>query len=244
MLTYIEVIVDLYRGGMALNSEILSAIAEEQLALLRGNENDRPGAYIDATTLENIQEGLEELNRIEAIHGHCVSCMDVFDNKDMRRSPCGHYWCRTCTVNRFEMAAKSTHLFPAQCCAVPILPDNDPLIAPETWARYFEKKAEVETPNPTFCSKRDCSKFIPPQNIKKGQARCVCGRMTCTECKADWHTGACVVDRETEQLLGLAREEHWQRCVHCRMMIDRRDGCNEMGMFNMLSQGKDLYFEI
>lgn len=164
----------------------------------------------------------------------CITCLDDLSDHDAHRSHCGHHWCRTCITNRYDMASKSTYLFPAQCCDEPILPDYHDLIAPETWARYFEKATQVETQNPTFCSKRDCSKFIPIQNINEGQARCVCGQITCTGCKAEWHTGECVVDPAMEQLLRLAREERWQTCFHCREMVERRDGCNEMGAYNVI----------
>lgn len=177
--------------------------------------------------VESDFEEEEDLNQ-----GSCVTCLDDLSDQDAHRSPCGHDWCRACIVNRFEMAARNTHLFPAQCCGEPILPDNHELIAPETWSQYFEKRAEVETRNPTYCSKRDCSKFIPLRDITEGQANCVCGRVTCASCKAEWHSGECVTDPETEEVLRLAREQQWQTCFHCREMVVRRDGCNEMGTYS------------
>lgn len=182
--------------------------------------------------------------RVDPTQRACVACMDNLSDDDAHVSPCGHKWCRTCLIDRYNMAAKSTHLFPAYCCNRPILPDNDPLIAPETWTRYFQKRAEVDTPNPTFCSKRDCSKFVPLENINEGQAKCVCGRTTCVECKAECHTGECVPDPDREQLLSLAREQQWQTCPHCRVIVDRIDGCNEMSMSTMLSPPSRLCFEI
>lgn len=174
---------------------------------------------------------------------HCITCLDDLSDDDAHRCPCGHRWCRPCVVNRFEMAARSTHLFPAHCCHQPILPDNHELVAPETWTQYLAKRIEAETPNPTFCSRRDCSNFIPPQNIDEGQATCVCGHVTCSSCKAVWHAGECVVDPETEQLLRLAHEQQWQTCFHCREMVARRDGCNQMSMFNMISSHKQISWE-
>lgn len=174
---------------------------------------------------------------------HCITCLDDLSDDDAHRCPCGHRWCQPCVVNRFEMASRSTRLFPAQCCNQPILPDNHELIAPETWTRYLAKRVEAETPNPTFCSRRDCSNFIPPQNIDEGQATCVCGHVTCSSCKAAWHAGECVVDPETEQLLRLAREQRWQTCFHCREMVVRRDGCNQMSMFNMTSSHEQISWE-
>lgn len=189
--------------------------------------------------------GDETEMRVDPSQRACVACMDNLsdDDDDAHASPCGHKWCRTCLINRYDMAAKSTHMFPAYCCNRPILPDNDPLIAPETWTRYFQKRAEVDTPNPTFCSKRDCSKFIPLEDINEGEAKCVCGHSTCGECKAEWHTGECVPDPEREQVLSLAREQQWQTCFHCKVIVDRIDGCNEMSMSTMPSPPSRLCFE-
>ncbi|KAL2278689.1 hypothetical protein FJTKL_14248 [Diaporthe vaccinii] len=217
---------------VALDHELALTLqeTENQEQRLRNNDDD------DDDDDDDDEDSLSEPD--DGITGQrtCVTCLDDLSDHDAHRGPCGHDWCQTCIVNRFEMAAKSTHLFPAQCCDEPILPDNHELIAPETWARYFEKKTQVETPNPTFCSKRDCSKFIPLQDINEGQARCICGQITCTGCKAEWHTGECVVDPETEQVLRLAREQQWQRCFHCREMVVRQDGCNEIECRNCHSK--------
>lgn len=192
----------------------------------------------DESTLSDLID--EVVVRNDPNQRTCVTCLDDLSDQDAHRCPCRHDWCQTCIVNRYEMAARSTHLFPAQCCNQPILPDNHELVAPETWARYFEKKTEVETPNPTFCSKRDCSKFIPLRDIIEGRAKCVCEHVTCTSCKAEWHDGECVVDPETEQVLSLAREQQWQTCFHCREMVVRRDGCNEMGMYTAMKLSWNL----
>lgn len=243
-----EARLDTYRRDREREIERQVALDHELALTLQGTENqdededededDDDEDYDSFSETDDENEGYND-----PVQGTCVTCLDELSDDDAHRSPCGHDWCRTCIVNRYEMAAKSTHLFPAECCKRFILPDNDPLVAPETWARYFEKKIEVETPNPTFCSKRDCSKFIPLQDINEGQAKCVCGQVTCAECKAVWHAGECVVDPEREQLLSLAREQRWQICFHCKMMVERRDGCNEMSTSNMPPQFKCVCFE-
>lgn len=181
----------------------------------------------------------------------CVICLEALDNHDAHQSLCGHYWCRPCINKRFESAANSMYQFPAHCCHLPIAPDNHAFINAETWARYFEtrvryfdKKEEVKAPNPTFCSKRECSKFIPVQRINEGRAMCVCGQVTCADCKSEWHTGECVVDAATEEFLNLARQEHWQKCPHCGAMTDRIDGCNEMSMSNLPVPCRGFCFEV
>ncbi|KAK7718410.1 hypothetical protein SLS64_002365 [Diaporthe eres] len=226
---------DLYRRDREIERQV--ALDHELALTLQETDSQEQLSQLDD---DEDEDALSETNHEnEAREGSgkrtCVTCLDDLSDHDAHRSPCGHYWCRTCVVNRYEMAAKSTHLFPAECCNQFILPDDDALVAPETWARYFEKKTEVETPNPTFCSKRDCSKFIPLQDINEGQAKCVCGQITCAECKAVWHAGECVVDPEREQVLSLAREQQWQMCFHCKVMVERLDGCNEMERLRALT---------
>lgn len=218
----------------ALALTLQDTVNQERRLLIEDEEDD--GEVEEDDDESTLSDFIDEVQvRNDPNQRTCVTCLDDLSDQDAHRCPCRHDWCHTCVVNRYDMAAKSTHLFPAQCCRQPILPDNHELVAPETWARYFEKKTEVETPNPTFCSKRDCSKFIPLQDINEGQAKCVCEHVTCTSCKAEWHDGECVVDPETEQVLRLAREQQWQTCFHCRAMVDRLDGCNEMGTSNMLT---------
>lgn len=166
----------------------------------------------------------------------CVSCMDTTSESDTHRCPCGHHWCRSCVVSRFEMAVKNTYLFPAQCCDQPMLPDNHALVAPETWRRYFDKRDETEAPDPTFCSRLGCSKFVPPLQVGRDrQARCACGRVTCVDCKDEWHAGECSLDSGRRQVLSLARAKKWQICFHCKAIVDRRDGCNQVGMCDMIT---------
>lgn len=229
---------------IAMDEEIARALHETEVEARRRRRRHEEEVEEEEDDSES-EDGTEV--RVDPDQRTCVACLDDLnddDAHDAHVSPCGHKWCRTCLINRYDIASRSTHMFPAYCCNRPILPDNDPLIAPETWARYFQKRTEVDTPNPTFCSKRDCSKFIPIEDINEGQAKCVCGHSTCVECKAEWHTGECVPDPEREQLLSLVREQQWQTCFHCRVIVDRIDGCNEMGTSTMLCPPSCLCFEI
>ena len=207
---------------------------DERLWNEDGEEGDSSDDSSDHISRYSNQTDDGHSDHEDLIQRTCVACMDTMSERDTHRCPCGHYWCQTCTVDRFEMAAGSSRLFPAQCCGLPILPDYHALIARETWGRYFGKRNEIETPDPTFCFRRDCSKFVPMHQIDEGrQARCVCGQITCAVCKAEWHFGECAVDPVREQVLRLASEERWQICFHCKAIVDRRDGCNELGMYNM-----------
>ncbi|KAI3397161.1 hypothetical protein diail_11135 [Diaporthe ilicicola] len=204
----------------------------------QGNEEDdipvlRPG---DLFLVEQVRRRTLRFGVDDRVHETpeardervCVSCMSEAQNESSHRCPCSHIWCRDCIVQRFELAIRNASMMPAQCCRLDMLPDNDPSIDPELWTRYLEKKVEAETPNPTYCSKPKCSMFVPPRNITEARAKCVCGRLTCAACNAEWHAGECVVDPATEEILKMSQEESWQRCFHCKVMVERIDGCNEL----------------
>ncbi|KAL1851390.1 hypothetical protein Daus18300_012571 [Diaporthe australafricana] len=200
---------------------------------------DEDDSWDEDQDLAGLEDQLELLeDQVELLVHHtalnpderlCVSCRSNFTHTDTHRCPCSHDWCQACVNSRLEAAITSTSMFPAACCDRPILPAYEAFVPLELWGRYQAKKTEVETPNPTYCSKRFCNKFVPPQNINAGcQARCVCGQVTCVDCKAEWHPGRCAVDQAREALLTMAAQEGWQRCIRCMELVERIDGCNEI----------------
>lgn len=202
---------------------------------------------------EGTNDDTPEQESLKPFPNTCNACLDVLGTNDAIHGRCFHAWCRECLSDRFAMAVRLPSMFPAQCCGKTILHvnathhDNSPLIKPEIWDLYQKKleedrkrrwmrEEELRTANPTFCSKRECSEFIPVENIQHGMARCSYGHITCGHCKAEAHTGECDPDPDTEGFLNLARENGWQKCPHCKSMIERTDGCNEMSKSNMSSQ--------
>ena len=52
----------------------------------------------------------------DSLTGHnCVSCMDPIRGVEVR-TPCAHYYDKTCILDLFEAAMKDESLFPSRCC--------------------------------------------------------------------------------------------------------------------------------
>uniref|UniRef100_A0A0D2XPE9 IBR domain-containing protein n=1 Tax=Fusarium oxysporum (strain Fo5176) TaxID=660025 RepID=A0A0D2XPE9_FUSOF len=129
------------------------------------------------------------------------------------------------------------HDSPTDCCdeEIPLrlieqhLPEN-------VVQRYREKLVEHETRDRTYCSNRQCLKFIPPKNISDSGEPCyrdeeqcpACNEITCTNCKNKAHTGACEQQVERAQALALAESEGWKRCARCGHLIERNGGCTHL----------------
>jgi len=119
---------------------------------------------------------------------------------------------------------------PFTCCKkrVPVAALNR-FLTREFTERYSGMLLELDTANPTYCSKRMCSAFIPPASIKGNQATCPkCAFVTCRLCKKADHADICNEDETGRQLISLAESKKWQACPHCKIIVDKIDGCLHM----------------
>jgi hypothetical protein len=167
-------------------------------------------------------------------HGTCTSCLDMFPESDMLQLSCkgagdteAHGYCRDCLARLFEYSITDTSHFPPRCCTkivpffscVPFLPHS-------LLSRFVAKREELETPNRTYCSDVDCSKWIKPVNITEGVATCrECGSKTCETCKSKQHDGLCPEDKDVKDLLGVAQRQQWKACPDCKEMVELEGGC-------------------
>jgi hypothetical protein len=142
----------------------------------------------------------------------------------------------------FKLATTDPTSMPPKCCTIEI--DFDML--PERWQKHFSekfrkafmrKKVEGVTKNRIYCIKEGCGNWIRPkyieENRKSERHKGVCSRCkteVCGECNMKWHPeGDCIVDKETERILNLAKEqENFQRCYRCGEMVEKESGCNHM----------------
>ncbi|KAH8198446.1 hypothetical protein TruAng_007378 [Truncatella angustata] len=110
-----------------------------------------------------------------------------------------------------------------------ILGDFAELDGPELLAKSDEVRVERETLDKTYCSNPTCSAFIPPGDIFRDTAACrKCGDLTCSLCKQASHGGVCPRDEASQQVLGMALTEGWQRCPTCQTLVELNTGCNHM----------------
>lgn len=170
----------------------------------------------------------------------CSSCLEILPPFDLLQLGCSqnneqykhgeaedHAYCRDCLEGLFESSISDSSLFPPRCCSKPIgLFACTPFLSKELLARFVEKKAELDTVNPTYCSNTVCAKWVKPANISADIATCVeCSQKTCTNCKTEQHDGLCPEDQGVKQLMGVAREKHWKACPQCKNMIELDKGC-------------------
>lgn len=160
----------------------------------------------------------------------CVACMENFPSHAVAHAPCSHNYCRTCLTELFTRSLTDQSLFPPRCCgqAIPV-GQNRHVLTRQLVGQFEAKKVELETKNPTYCHRPNCSTFIPPQFIRDDIGTCPrCTTRTCAICKGAPHTGDCPDDPATQQLMQVAAENGWQRCNSCHRLVELRSGCYHM----------------
>ncbi|KAH8883133.1 hypothetical protein GQ53DRAFT_664268 [Thozetella sp. PMI_491] len=157
----------------------------------------------------------------------CLICTEEHLVENVSQCPCSHEYCRECLQNLFRASFTDQSLFPPRCCSqlIPIEP-NRSLLSPQIIGEFKAKELEFNTKDPTYCSQPTCSTFVPPQLVKGDVAVCPnCSTKTCTICKTQSHSGDCPKDTATQELLRVAEENGWQRCSHCRRVVELSRGC-------------------
>ncbi|KAG7416518.1 hypothetical protein LZL87_006107 [Fusarium oxysporum] len=204
-------------------------------------QDHQPAAPEDPATQASAQTETKE----------CICCGEMFPIMTVQQVPCEHDYCCPCLIRSFELSLTYPWHFPPSCCdeEIPLrvieqhLPEN-------VVQRYREKLVEHKTRDRTYCSNRQCLKFIPPKNISdsgepcyKDEEQCpACNEITCTKCKNKAHTGACEQQAERDQALALAESEGWKRCARCGHLIERNGGCTHLGKSpNMSANSFHIY---
>ncbi|KAJ5773348.1 hypothetical protein N7457_008244 [Penicillium paradoxum] len=171
----------------------------------------------------------------EMLH-QCISCTEEHPLSDTIQTQCAHTYCRECVLRLFQNSLTNELMFPPRCCRTPIgvtIAVED-MIGLEITKRYKERKAEVSENDRTYCSNSTCSRYLPPQSIRRGVGVCdSCMVRTCVECKKQGHRGDCAIqrikDESDEHLLErLAAKKKWQRCSKCSRIVERVTGCSHM----------------
>ena len=159
----------------------------------------------------------------------CIVCREKKFDFDTMRAPCGDCYCRDCVASLFLAALTDESLFPPRYCGqnigVELAKD---FLEPAIQSEFAEKSVEYSTPNRTYCSRPDCSRFLPSSVIAADVGTCTCGVRTCTVCKGGAHEGDCPDDPAIREVLALAAANDWRRCSDCKRMVELTFGCNHM----------------
>jgi hypothetical protein len=161
----------------------------------------------------------------------CSVCFETFYATSIVQLPCRDRYCVGCLKELFLRATRDEGAFPPRCCSQAISIDLISTQLSETELDAF-RKAEIEytSRDRTYCSKRRCGAFTPPDRILAGKATCTkCGEHTCAMCKTEFHEDDdCPADEDLLDTLELAGEKGWQRCRSCRQMVELDTSCNHM----------------
>lgn len=164
-----------------------------------------------------------------AIGSECPMCMTTTSPDQIFRTPCNHTMCLGCLEGIFRRATREREHYPPRCCPRTEIHVNSVrhLLPVELVRNVEQKAAEFSTDNPTYCSRRQCSAFIDPAQIRETVAWCPqCRNQTCVMCKQAHHPGRdCPHDPARAQVEALAEEKGWAHCPQCNQIVDRGGGC-------------------
>ena len=155
----------------------------------------------------------------------CIACDEL---RETLETPCHHHYCQNCLTKLATDALVDESLFPLRCCGQ-AMPTSSlrPHIGDGLTKQIEEKAIELDTPDRTYCVA--CGLFVNPDHVEGIKGHCiVCDANTCTLCKRAFHIGGCPKDTALEAVLSLAQETGWQRCLGCKALVERREGCNHI----------------
>ncbi|KAI0670102.1 hypothetical protein C8Q78DRAFT_167871 [Trametes maxima] len=157
----------------------------------------------------------------------CTICGDEI-NGTILFLGCGHTMDVPCIKKMFELASADEDYFPPRCCSIPIhLADVERYLEPPFVEYYLEKSREFLTKDRVYCYNKYCSAFLGPASDSSVTFRCPqCTYSTCAGCKGKVHRGAaCDGPVADEGVLKLGEKQGWQRCVSCKYLVERVEGC-------------------
>ena len=161
---------------------------------------------------------------------HVVTTKSYFE---VFKAPCNDEYCRSCLRELFETSYTDETLFPPRCCRKTIPIDGKDInifLNKDIRDRYEPRRVEVETSDRTYCCKKTCSAFIPPNTIKNRDW--ALSRMQ----RAEHARAASVLlmqesvrrTQTKQQTLELAHTEGWRRCPKCKRLVELTIGCYHM----------------
>ncbi|KAI0824143.1 hypothetical protein BC628DRAFT_1379988 [Trametes gibbosa] len=160
----------------------------------------------------------------------CVICGDVISST-LIRLDCAHAMDPACLRAMFENAISAKALFePPRCCHIPVeLSAVGEHLYPGLVDLFEEKMREFRVPvgERVYC--HSCSSFLGPHTVFTATLYCSeCTHTTCSSCREWAHPGEACQEAGEGPVLDLAKAQGWQRCVSCKHLVERRDGCPHM----------------
>jgi len=165
----------------------------------------------------------------------CISCRD--SNIPGYELPCSHAQCISCMTRLLRVALNDSSLLPLMYCGLPIdIHVAKALLSGEACQKLFSRQAEIEAKNKMYCPQ--CASFINLDYVDNSESsvlNCGCGVVLCTLCRSLQHQGVSCQDNNSRSdlsqdtlVLSLAKENKWQQCPGCSIVIELVSGCNHI----------------
>ncbi|CAG7949114.1 unnamed protein product [Penicillium salamii] len=125
--------------------------------------------------------------------------------------------------------------FPVKCCREEIhLEDIVSTMGTRNRKRYISRTEEQAVPadERIYCPRATCGQWIHPNSKgpRPGTRLCTqCRAKVCCACREFAHgPWPCADDESLKTVLGMAKDNKWQRCTKCHYMVEKVDGCNHI----------------
>ncbi|XP_042482744.1 E3 ubiquitin-protein ligase RNF144A-like isoform X2 [Macadamia integrifolia] len=174
----------------------------------------------------------------------CEICVEQKSQSELFNiKGCTHSYCSECMV-RYVASKIQENITSIQCpesnCKGVLEPEFcQSILPPEVFDRWGSALCEslfLGSPK-LYCPYKDCSALLLDDGgVVVEESECPnCRRLFCAQCKVPWHSGIVCKEfqklneneraREDIMLMQLAKQQKWQRCPKCKVVVERIDGC-------------------
>jgi len=175
-----------------------------------------------------------------------VCCFEATKSALLQMNSCGHYFCKSCWQNHFEMQLQigistniqcmsaNCHIFCSEEFILDVLKDR-----PQLKAKYEEalfKNAVESHQYLRWCPGIGCDAIVFCKTTKAHRVQCSsCGNKFCMKCGKSYHAPTsceilkqwmikCADDSETANYISA----HTKDCPNCHACIEKNGGCNHI----------------
>ena len=205
------------KEGAGMN--VADLIASQSGYVLSGSSNLGKRKREDDTTASSSKQQ-------KPLPPKCSCCLESDKSKEQyHTADCKHTYCNTCLQKQFRLSMHDETLFPPRCCKTPYkIEQVRNLLGNELTAEFLGKYEELNDTDKIYCHVSTCSTYIATsykdESAKVGVCpRPECAHKICLTCKGPHHLGKCPDDEGVKLVLGVAKEEGWQRCEPCGRIL-------------------------
>lgn len=165
----------------------------------------------------------------------CKVCMRGIPFGQMFHLSCGHMYCKNCVRGFLEVNINSGAVMELKCpeedCEARFTKvDVERLCKKSTYDKYIRFRENIEVSQNKklrWCPAPNCGRFVE-KKTRNPHVVCECGFHMCFGCGEAWHSGESCAKNYERLYSKWASHKKIQRCPHCKIRIEKNEGCNHM----------------